>query len=190
MRRFTSICFATAFGLMLHGCAHWDSRAMSYVTNDSADANREQRVFIWGSDYSAGIGTQEGICAQAATTMKSTSVEASAKVSDGLVAVIAGEAASGSPKDAAAAMIALNRNSALTNATSVQTSYANISLFYLCQISLNRKLEADAIQSMWAVAHETATQLSKDAVDVARLLVTPISKLEDEINNEAYNGVS
>lgn len=209
MKRLKALSTASILAVLLHGCAWWDSTAISYATIDDDDgiptnesdpvsgntptskkrrtATREQRVFIWHSDYSAGIGTKNGICAQAATTMRSTSVEAEAKATDALAKVVAGQAV-GDPKEAASGILRLNQNSALTNATSVQTSYANISLFYLCQISLNQELEAETIKAMWAKAHEAAVSLSKEATEVAKLLVTQVPS-RSTAENEAFEAI-
>lgn len=57
---FSTLAAATVLG----GCAHMNSRAIAY------DSTGGDRLFVWGSNYSAGIGTNDGICAQAATTAK------------------------------------------------------------------------------------------------------------------------
>lgn len=104
------------------GCASMNLASTSYVTEPERN---QSRVFIWGSDYSAGIGTQHGICAQGALTATASSAALGAAFSDGTGTIDAEVAA-----EYAEAVSVLN-------ASSVQTAYANIAYFYLCQIALN-----------------------------------------------------
>ena len=100
--------------LIMPGCAKINSTAISYPSTDA------QRLFIWKSNYSAGMGTNSGICAQGALTAFSSNVTGSIPI-----------------KGVLEADVGVTNSVSNINATNNQTAYANISLFYFCQIALN-----------------------------------------------------
>lgn len=142
----------------LGGCAHNASRAMAY------DSEATRQVFIWKSNYSAGIGTESGICAQGALTAVANSVKANAEAGAGLKELIVPSLTAGSGEKLGQAALSLGQSVTLTNATNNQTAFANISLFYLCQISLNRSLPAESIERMWAVTNRTISTIGQTSV--------------------------
>ena len=151
-------CIALVF-CNLAGCAKWkDSTAMAY----SSDV--DGKVFIWRSNYSAGIGTKNGLCAQGALTAVANNMDASAKAGAGLAGVIVPGLGSGNKEDLAKAALSLGQSVTLTNATNNQTAFANISLFYLCQISLNRNLDAKTIAQMWETTNKTIADIGETPV--------------------------
>lgn len=161
--RFISI---VTIGLSLSGCsiAHLDSRGIAYATDTSVTSgsvsqtsSKAQRLFIWKSNYSAGIGTDEGICVQGALTGVANATEATGKV---------GRAPLDTPLEGAKindlgnASLRQSQSLTLLNATNGQTAFANIALFYLCQISLNRSLDPETIAKMWATTHQSLEKIS------------------------------
>lgn len=141
----TKAIFSALFLIpLLSGCAHMNSRAIAY--GDTA----EDKLFVWGSQYSAGIGTNGGMCAQAATTARATSVGTDVAVGDKALGLI-NPATLTSEDNGKLAEVAVSTNQSvmLTNATNAQTAFANIAFFYLCQISLNQKLQPNEIVEMW-----------------------------------------
>ncbi len=143
----------------LAGCAKWNSTGISYIPPTNARGNElleysdgskpnAQRVILWDSKYSAGISTKDGTCAQGALSVKSGSLSLSADT--------IGEIAKPEVNASTSAL--------LVNATNGQTSFANISFFYLCQISLNNEdLTGDQIVKMWLASNATAQKISADA---------------------------
>lgn len=127
--------------LMLNGCAMFDSRSMVYD---------QSQLFVWRSEYSAGIGTQGGICAQAATTMKASNTDVDISGSDDWLKLAAPTLATTEHGELIDLGIAQNQTVALTNVTTAQTAFANIAFFYLCQISLNNKVSDESLVSMWS----------------------------------------
>jgi len=145
-------CGVLAFALT--GCVYGDSRAISFANPEQGNA---QRIFVWKSEYSAGMGGTDGMCAQGALTTKATSKDQGMSITDSMIPK-AGDGAD---------LIKLKNRVAqsviLTNVSNGQTAYANIALFYLCQISLNQKLKAAEITKMWKIANDTAIRVSANA---------------------------
>lgn len=160
----------TAIALSLcSGCASTKIGAQSYL-----DANHKSgqpipgsRVFIWDSDYSAGIGNSRGQCAQGALTATARSIGAAIDIA--------------TQDDLAKGKSGLNIAEKIEtiNVSSVETAYANLGYFYLCQILLNEhgntavgveagsrveangqtRLSGTQIQSMFNSVGMTATSL-------------------------------
>ena len=110
------------------------------------------QLYVWRSDYSAGIGQNGQMCAQAATTARATGASADASVNTAVLAAVAPQLAALPPQEAAALTASLQQSVMLTNSTNGQTAFANIAYFYLCQISLNAKdkLSSADILKMWS----------------------------------------
>lgn len=152
MRIAAAIC-SPVLAIGLSGCAWQHLTSDSYVHGGNTN-----RVFVWNSDYSAGIGTEHGICAQGALTATARTAALGAQVADKAKTIDARAAA-----EYAEAVAALN-------VSSVQTSYANIAYFYLCQISLNRtgetsdgRLTGNQIEAMFKAVGESAAKINVGA---------------------------
>lgn len=126
--------------LLLSGCAHFHSRGMVY---------KEAKLFVWGSDYSAGIGTANGICAQAATTMRAANLDVDVSASNDFLKAAIPTLAPAEQGELIDLGIAQTQTVAATNVSTSQTAFANIAFFYLCQISLNSQVEDASIVAMW-----------------------------------------
>ncbi|WP_299328198.1 hypothetical protein [Parasphingopyxis sp.] len=122
MKKFLGLVCALA---VLPGCAWTQLTSDSYL-----DANGRQagQVFVWNSEYSAAVGNRIGTCAQGALTMSARSFAGALEASQEL-------AAQGQQSARAAAEFA--ENVSALNVSNTQTSFANISYFYACQIVLN-----------------------------------------------------
>jgi hypothetical protein len=140
---------------LVSGCAHMQSRAIAYQEPSAS------QLYVWRSDYSAGIGNEGKICAQAATTARATGASADASLSTSVLAAVAPQLATLPPSEAAALTASLQQSVMLTNSTNGQTAYSNIAFFYLCQISLNAgdKLSAADIVKMWSEVNATAPKI-------------------------------
>ncbi len=200
------IVSAVIAACLLSGCATTKIGARSYY-----DANRDNgiqtpgsRVFIWDSDYSAGIGNSRGQCAQGALTATATSLGAAIDV--------IGKAKAG---------LDVAQSIETVNVSSVETAYANLGYFYLCQILLNEngnipaaalvnaetsevgqrpRLTGAQIQSMFNNVGLTATSLRGQTGEVRTVLspklTAALKKLyetfpnptEDQIKNVLEGG--
>jgi hypothetical protein len=129
---------------LVAGCAALNTRAISYPPGNGS------QLFVWGSQYSAGIGRENGMCAQAATTARATAASVDAAVNNSVMAALVPALAGLSQGEAARVAGGISQSVMLTNATNAQTAYANIAYFYLCQISLNRGLSPPEIMQMWS----------------------------------------
>ncbi|WP_374274458.1 hypothetical protein [Brevundimonas sp.] len=147
-----------AAALALQGCAAWDSHGISYQ-------GKADRLFVWKSDYSAGIGTNNGICAQGALTARAANTSADLGVSDRALSVLGTPVGQGQNSERLIDIAASQTQAvSMVNATNAQTAYANIAYFYLCQIALNQQLDGSTIQTMWrdtsvAIAHIGASEV-------------------------------
>ncbi len=152
MKRFA--CCAVIMPL-LTGCAHMYSRSIAYE-NPSAS-----HMYVWRSDYSAGVGNNGKVCAQAATTARATGASARTSVNTAVLAAMAPTLAALPPSEAAALATSVEQSVMLTNSTNGQTAFANIAFFYLCQVSLNAgdKLSAADIVKMWSDVNATAPKI-------------------------------
>lgn len=146
----------------LTGCAssaHLNSRAIAYGPENT---NVTQRLFVWGSDYSAGIGTDKGICAQGALTGRAINTKAEIETAIQQLKSV------GFTQEQA--VLALN-------ASNGQTVYISSSLFYLCQIAVNRAdLSKDDIVAMWQAAHTAAIAVNASAGTRTDSSVAPVSR--------------
>ena len=159
--------------VQLGGCASMNSTAMSYRNQEGGN----QRVFLWASQYSAGIGSNGGVCAQPATTARSNAASGEVTASAAILEAIAPALRELPPGEAARVGMGVTSSVMLTNATNPQTAYANIAYFYLCQISLNagERFTADQIVQMWSDVSRTIPQISVTAVDTSRMAAgTPL----------------
>ncbi len=112
---------------LLSGCAQNRIGAHSYYDADRKTGNSipGSRVFIWDSDYSAGIGNSRGQCAQGALTATATSLGAAIDLTTkGDIGTARGG-------------LDIAQSIETINVSSVETAYANLGYFYLCQILLN-----------------------------------------------------
>ncbi|GGH04553.1 hypothetical protein GCM10007420_21280 [Glycocaulis albus] len=149
-------------GLALSGCAKLHSTGIAY--RDPS----QSRVFIWRSDYSAGIATEDGICAQGALTARASETNLDMGVSDRALALLQSPALSEQAEELVGIASRQAQTVMLTNATNGQTAFANIAYFYLCQISLNGQLSEDTIQTMWA-------DTTRAVASIAQTGLTPAS---------------
>jgi len=163
------------FGL-LGGCATLDRSAMSYKPDQKGGDG--QRVFIWKSNYSAGIASHGGVCAQGALTTEAKSSQITAQLSaEVLKAFSQIPGASAASGDLAKVSRSAASNVMLTNATNGQTAFANLAFFYLCQISLNsQSLSGDQIVQMWKITHDQVAKVSADSAAVQKLFAPSISE--------------
>jgi len=60
----------------------------------------------------------------------------------------------------------------LINASNAQTTFTNISYFYLCQIALNNELPDDKIVEMWTATAQAASKIGVDGT-IASTLQAP-----------------
>lgn len=130
----------------LSGCAYMNATARKY--SDSA-------LYVWNSDYSAGIGTKNGICVQAATTMSAVDTDTTVKVSEDILKLAQIPALQSSGGDLLDLGVTTQETVARTNATTAQTAYANIAFFYLCQVSLNGQVSEESVVEMWKATSST-----------------------------------
>ncbi len=141
------------------------------------DTNGASRVIVWNPDYSAGIGNAKGQCAQGALTMTASSLGAALEIVGKIEAGV----------DYSEAVTALN-------ASNVQTSYANLGFFYLCQLALydisNDKLLTGAdLKEMVFDIGDTATKLGA-MTGKTRSVISPkqASALQALFNERADGG--
>ncbi len=109
--------------LIAPGCAKINSTGISYANSDA------QRLFVWKSNYSAGMGTNNGICAQGALTAFASNTKVNIDIPVLNKPLTAEQA----------------NTVALLNSSNNQTTYANISFFYLCQIVLNSMKKTESV---------------------------------------------
>lgn len=150
---------------LISGCAHMQSRSIAYKESSAS------QMFVWRSDYSAGIGSEGKLCAQAATTARTAGASADLSANTALLAAFAPHLASMPQAEAAKFRTALEQSVMLTNSTNGQTAYANIAFFYLCQISMNAedKLSAKDIVKMWGDVNGAAQNIGKENSGTANI---------------------
>jgi hypothetical protein len=151
-----------ALTTQLAGCATMALSSHSYDIHEHSKG--AETIFIWDSKYSAGMGTEYGVCAEGALTAVANSGSLAAKLTDNS-ANLTGQGGA-----------EFRQSLTLLNATSVQTAYANIGYFYACQIALNnakvpesRRLSGDEVVAMFRAVGDTASKLA------AANAVTPAS---------------
>lgn len=141
-----------ASAIALSGCAYLNTDSRVYANSS---------LFVWDSDYSAGIGTKEGICVQAATTMTAANLEANVAASNDLLKLATPTAMETNSGELIDLGVKQSETVARTNVSTAQTAFTNISLFYLCQVSLNRTLSEESVVAMWRATNETVTSIGR-----------------------------
>lgn len=127
-------------------------------------------LYVWASDYSAGIGTQHGVCVQSATTMTAANLEANIEASNELMK-LANPAMTDTNEGALINLgVQQTETVAQTNTSTAQTAYANIAYFYLCQITLNRQQMTDQqIVTMWEASTNAIAAIGQTSGAVNQL---------------------
>ncbi|MEL6238874.1 MAG: hypothetical protein AAFQ90_09820 [Pseudomonadota bacterium] len=140
------VVFATS------GCAYLNTTSRSYPDGSSG------RLFVWDSEYAAGVGRDNAMCVQGAQTASANSFNAAVELADKL------KAGGG-----------LKQSVIVLNPASPQTTYASNAYFAICQLAMNASqpatdtsaaknlLSGDQIVSMFGVASATAVQISNTA---------------------------
>jgi hypothetical protein len=162
---FRQVFLLVTAGCALSGCALINSRA--------ADLKGENdRLLIWKSNYSAGLQTKNGTCAQGALTALATSLKGGLKIQGDTGAATKGTGELSFGQQQALAMI---------NASNAQTAYANIAFFYLCQISANYKgiLTADQIIHMWDSANKAVSIVSVAGTIASNTNSVPLTSIDE-----------
>lgn len=157
--RRTAVILAISSGLMLSGCAR-NNLLVNRISAQSYEngQNDYTRVFAWDSDFSAGMGDENGMCAQGALTARAVNYGAALN------------AVAGRPDISANAALQLAEDVMAINATSTQTAYANLGYFFVCQLALNnmsadtdRQFTTEQVVAMFEHVGETARQINQPA---------------------------
>lgn len=158
-------------GLAATACASWDSAGIAY--------NDDSKLFVWRSNYSAGMGTSDGICAQAATTMQANNTQVDVQASDAVLGLInPATLTSAQSSELIDLGVAQTQTIGTTNVSNGQTAFANIAFFYLCQISLNGQLEDATIAEMWESTNETLGSIGNVGT-VGSIRADPVEGADD-----------
>lgn len=106
-------------------------------------------LFVWSNEVNAGVIYQDGnICMQRAMTARAMSgrmdasarAEAPASVLSAMTTVAAEASENGNMEAAAAMSAAIAQTATALSATSERTAFLDIGMFYICQLSANRRL--------------------------------------------------
>lgn len=155
----------SASACALAGCAYMDSAARVYEASG---------LYVWDSAYSAGIGTENGVCVQAATTMTAANIDANVKASNDIMRLVTPGITATNEGDLINLGAKQTETVALTNVSTSQTAFANIAFFYLCQISLNSSMEEESIVQMWEATVEALPSIGQSTVPMLSIRPDPI----------------
>lgn len=108
----------SAITLCLSGCAHINSRAISY---EGAPDKNSSRLFVWNSEYSAGVGINQRMCVESARVAKENNTKGEV---DGVEQVTV--------------EVSNDQDVVILNPGNAQTTFSSGAYFALCQISMNR----------------------------------------------------
>lgn len=150
----------SALAITASGCAYLNTDSRVY---------KDSSLFVWDSDYSAGVGTKGGICVQAATTMTASNLEANIAASNEIMRLAVPTLQAANEGELIDLGMQQTQTVAQTNVSTAQTSFANIAFFYLCQVSLNRALEEDSIVQMWRATTEALPTIGQTSGTVTQI---------------------
>lgn len=136
-------------GFSVTGCAYLGTTSRSY------EAGSTGRLFVWDSEYAAGVGRDNAMCVQGAQTASANSFNAAIDVVE--------EISAGG---------GFGQSVIVLNPASPQTTYANNAYFSICQLAMNSsgpaakgeipksQLTGAQIVTMFGIASATAVQIS------------------------------
>lgn len=136
MKKTIEVTLILAILLSLAGCTAWSKRSsVAFVKNSGGSLS------IWNPDMSAAVGYEAGqICMQRALAIKTIDAKATIKVSEAMLALAgAAQAAaiSGDNADLANVTASLKQTATLLTTSTERTTFLDLGMFYLCQISAN-----------------------------------------------------
>lgn len=136
MKKITTSILLIFLVSALQGCTAWTKRSSIAFVKDSGGS-----LSIWDADMSAAVGYETGqICMQRALAIKTIDASTSVKVSEAMLA-LAGAAqtavASGKSADLATITASLKETATLLTTSTERTTFLDLGMFYLCQISAN-----------------------------------------------------
>lgn len=126
----------------------------SYVSIKDADQKTVGTLFVWEADTSAAVLFEGGeACMQTALAIKSANIQAEAKLSDAILnlsetaSIIAAKAATdgqvpASSGDLAKVTTTIQEAASMLSTTTERTAFLNIGMFYICQIAVNKSINA------------------------------------------------
>ena len=149
MNSYLKLATVTLLGMSVTGCAYLGTTSRSYGEGSTG------RLFVWDSEYAAGVGRDNAMCVQGAQTASANSFNAAVDV----VEEISGGGGFG-------------QSVIVLNPASPQTTYANNAYFAICQLAMNSsrptaegetptsQLTGNQIVTMFGIASATAVQIS------------------------------
>lgn len=131
----------SAVTLFLSGCAHVNSRAISY---EGVKDKNSSRLFVWNSEYSAGVGINQRMCVESARVAKENNSKGEV---DGVEQV--------------KLEVSNDQDVVVLNPGNEQTTFSSGAYFALCQISMNREdLTSTQIAEMFNGITEAAEKIA------------------------------
>ena len=140
----------------------------SYISIKDANDETVGTMLVWEADTSAAILFESGrACMQTALAVKTTEMEAKAKISDALLNLSQTAATVASSQQAANEPLAdvtgsIKEAARLLTTTTERTAFLNIGKFYLCQIAANNSLTQDQAEQLASSLIKSAASMNSN----------------------------
>lgn len=168
-----SIFLTFAAVLLLSGCTQLGGTKFKRSHISIIDKKNETvgTIFVWEADASAAVLYESGdICMQTALAIKTSDIEAKAKISEALLslsktaALVASEPKSSTSQPLADITASIKEASKLLTTSTERTAFLNIGMFYLCQISANDSISAEQAKAILEVLVTSAATVGEQKV--------------------------
>ena len=134
------VVFLVSILTLLSGCetltGAWGKKSSIAFVKDSGGS-----LSVWNAEMSAAVAYESGqICMQRALAVKTIDTETAVKISDSMLALsTAAQAAikDGDSSDLASITTSLKETASLLTTSTERTTFLDLGMFYLCQISAN-----------------------------------------------------
>lgn len=164
------LTFLLAFFVTMSGCAQLGGTYFkkSYISIKDSSDKTVGTMLVWEADTSAAILFESGrACMQTALAVKTTEMEAKAKISEALLNLSQTAASVASSQQAANEPLAdvtgsIKEAARLLTTTTERTAFLNIGMFYLCQIAANDSLTQEQAEQLAGSLIESAASMNSN----------------------------
>lgn len=152
--------------MSLAGCAHTKRSSIAFVKESGGSLS------IWDADMSAAVGYETGqICMQRALAITTIDANATLQISEAILAlskaVDTAYQQQTDPKALADLTASLKQTATLLTTSTERTTFLDLGMFYLCQISANGGLTDTQTAELLKIIAISGASMNTDKIDLA-----------------------
>lgn len=159
---------------LLSGCAQLGGTKFKHSYSSIKDKDNKETVgtlFVWEADTSAAVLLKDGkACMQTALAVKTTEIDAKAKISEALLslsqtaAAVAASPASAPSQPLADVTASIKEAAKLLTTTTERTAFLNVGMFYMCQLAANNSITQEQTKLVLEALVKAAASVGEPAV--------------------------